>query len=84
MIELVVPAVVVLRSMTCPVFAAMTDHVPGIAFGLPLILAASIVFAATHHEDPVAIRRAAIEWLGWLVGILGGVLVAVWLLGQFP
>jgi len=57
------------------------DRVPGLVFGLPLALVAAIVFAATHHEDPAAIRRAALEWIGWLAGILGGVLVAVWLLG---
>lgn len=62
--------------------AALGDHVPGLVFGLPLILVAAVVFAATHHEDPAAIRRAALEWVGWLVGILGGVLVAVWLIGR--
>ncbi|MFM7245620.1 MAG: hypothetical protein ACKO40_15805 [Planctomycetaceae bacterium] len=55
------------------------DRVPGLVFGLPLALVAAIVFAATHHEDPAAIRRATLEWIGWLFGILGGVLVAVWL-----
>lgn len=62
--------------------AALGDRVPGLVFGLPLILVAAVVFAATHHEDPAAIRRAALEWVGWLVGILGGVLVAVWLIGR--
>ena len=57
----------------------LLDRVPGIAYGLPLVLVAAIVFAATHHEDPAAIRRATLEWIGWLGGILGGVLVAVWL-----
>jgi len=57
------------------------DRVPGLVFGLPLAVVAAIVFAATHHEDPAAIRRATIEWIGWLFGILGGVLVAVWLVG---
>lgn len=66
--------------LTLPVAAAI-DRVPGLAFGLPLILVAAIVFAVTHHEDREAIRRAALQWVGWLCGILGGVLVAVWLLG---
>jgi hypothetical protein len=57
----------------------LLDRVPGIVFGLPLVLVAAIVFAATHHEDPAAIRRATLEWIGWLGGILGAVLVAVWL-----
>lgn len=60
----------------------LLDRVPGIAFGLPLVLVAAVVFAATHHEDPAAIRRATLEWLGWLGGILGGVLVVVWLIGR--
>ncbi len=68
-------------SLTCPVVAMLGDRVPGIAFGIPLILVASIVFAATHHENPTAIVRATIQWVGWLGGILGAVLVAVSLLG---
>ncbi len=60
---------------------AFLDRVPGLVYGLPLVLAAAVVFAATHHEDPAAIRRATLEWIGWLFGILGGVLVAVWLVG---
>ena len=42
---------------------------------------AAVVFAATHHESPQAIGRATIQWIGWLGGILGAVLVAVSLLG---
>lgn len=67
--------------LACPVVAMLADRVPGIAFGIPLILVASIVFAATHHESPSAIIRATIHWIGWLGGILGAVLVAVSLLG---
>ena len=66
-----------------PTLLALTllDRVPGLVYGLPLVVVAAIVFAATHHEDPAAIRRATLEWIGWLGGILGGVLVAVWLVG---
>lgn len=64
------------------VVATVLDRVPGLAFGLPLVLAAAVVFAATHHESPAAILRATLEWIGWLVGILGGVLVAVWLIAR--
>jgi hypothetical protein len=35
------------------------------------------VFAATRHEDPAAIRRATLEWIAWLGGVLGLVLAAV-------
>ena len=50
-----------LWAMTCPVIAVLADRVPGIAFGVPLILVAAVVFAATHHESPQAIGRASIE-----------------------
>ena len=62
-----------------PFVATVFDSIPGIVYGLPLVLAAAVVFAATHHEDSTAIKRATLEWIGWLGGILGGVLVAVWL-----
>lgn len=66
-----------------PTLLALTllDRIPGLVYGLPLVFVAAVVFAATHHEDPAAIRRATLEWIGWLGGILGGVLVAVWLVG---
>ncbi len=64
-------------------FAALVDRVPGIFFGLPLVALASLVFAATHHEDPAEIRFATVHWAVWLGGILGLVLAAVLLLGWF-
>ena len=63
--------------------ATLVDRVPGIFFGLPLVALASLVFAATHHEDPAEIRFATIHWAVWLGGILGLVLAAVLLLGWF-
>ena len=63
--------------------ATLADRVPGFLFGLPLVALASLVFAATHHEDPAAIRFAAIHWTVWLGGILGMVLAGVLLLGWF-
>jgi uncharacterized integral membrane protein len=51
-------------------------------FSLPLIAAASAVFSATHHESPSAIWRGTIEWMIWLVGILGVVLLAVFILSR--
>ena len=55
--------------------------VPGIFFGLPLILVASCVFAATHHENPSRILEAMIHWIVWLGGILGVVFAIVAVLG---
>jgi len=63
--------------------ATLADRVPGFLYGLPLVALASLVFAATHHEDPAAIRVAAVHWTVWLGGILGMVLAGVLLLGWF-
>jgi hypothetical protein len=64
-----------------PIFAQLADTVPGILFGLPLLALASLIFAATHHEDPAAIGLATVHWTVWLGGVLGLVLAAVLLLG---
>ena len=61
--------------------AQLADTVPGVFFGLPLLALASLIFAATHHEDPAAIGYATVHWAVWLGGILGAVLAAVLLLG---
>lgn len=65
------------------VLAQLAGRVPGIFFGLPLLALASLIFAATHHEDPAAIGYAAVHWTVWLGGMLGAVLAAVLLLGWF-
>jgi hypothetical protein len=64
-----------------PLLASLAGRVPGIFFGLPLVALASLIFAATHHEDPAAIRLAAVHWTVWLGGMLGLVLAVVLLLG---
>jgi uncharacterized membrane protein YdcZ (DUF606 family) len=64
-----------------PLVASFADRVPGIFFGLPLLALASLIFAATHHEDPAAIGLATVHWTVWLGGILGVVLGAILLLG---
>ena len=69
-------------SLFAPLLVSFADRVPGIFFGLPLLALASLIFAATHHEDPAAIRMATIHWTVWLGGILGVVLAAVLLLGS--
>lgn len=63
------------------VLASLGDRVPGLLFGLPLVALASLIFAATHHEDPIEIRYATVHWMVWIGGILGVVLGAVILLG---
>jgi hypothetical protein len=63
--------------------AQLADRVPGVFFGLPLLALASLVFAATRHEDPAAIGLATVHWAVWLGGILGVVLAAVLLFGSF-
>ena len=64
-----------------PLVASLAGRVPGIFFGLPLVALASLIFAATHHEDPAEIRLATVHWMVWLGGMLGMVLAAVLLLG---
>jgi hypothetical protein len=64
-----------------PLVASFADRVPGVFFGLPLLALASLIFAATHHEDPAAIGLATVHWTVWLGGILGLVLAVVLLLG---
>jgi hypothetical protein len=66
---------------TTPLLASLAGRVPGIFFGLPLVALASLIFAATHHEDPAAIRLATVHWAVWLGGMLGVVLAVVLLLG---
>ena len=61
------------------VFALFLENIPMLFFSLPLIAAASVVFAATHHESPPVIWRATAEWAMWLFGILGAVLLAVFI-----
>ena len=70
-------------SLVTPLLASFADRVPGIFFGLPLLALASLIFAATHHEDPAAIGVATVHWTVWLGGILGMVLAVVLLLGFF-
>ena len=70
-------------SLVTPLLASFADRVPGIFFGLPLLALASLIFAATNHEDPAAIGVATVHWTVWLGGILGLVLAVVLLLGFF-
>lgn len=60
-------------------FALFLENIPMLFFSLPLIAAASVVFAATHHESPPVIWRATAEWAMWLFGILGAVLLVVFI-----
>jgi hypothetical protein len=63
------------------IVAQLADKVPGVFFGLPLLALASLIFAATHHEDPGQIGYATVHWTVWLGGVLGLVLAVVLLLG---
>ena len=74
-------SLILIAATMLPLFAQLVDKVQGIFFGLPLVALASLIFAATHHEDPAEIRFATIHWAVWLGGILGLVLAAVLLLG---
>jgi uncharacterized membrane protein YdcZ (DUF606 family) len=82
-VVLVVPCMPFMPAMVVPPLAMLSGGFPGIVLGLPLLVVASLVFAATHHEAPAAIVRATLQWMAWLGGILGGVLVVVTILGWF-
>ena len=62
--------------------ALLVESIPMLLFGLPLVVAASLVFAGTHHESTAAIKWAFLEWAVWLVGILGVVVVVVMLISR--
>jgi len=83
LLPVVFPSPAVIVSPIIVPLAALPGGFPGVALGVPLLLAASLVFAATHHESPAAIGRATLQWIAWLGGILGGVLVVVTVLGWF-
>ncbi len=70
-------------SLIVPLVATFAERAPGVFFGLPLLALASLIFAATHHEDPAAIGIATVHWTVWLGGVLGVVLAVVLLVGSF-
>lgn len=77
-----VAASAAVQSPVClPLAVGWLGSVPGLVFGLPLLVVAGTVFAATHHEDPSMILRATGHWIGWLGGILGAVLAVVIVIG---
>jgi hypothetical protein len=81
MLCVTLPCLSLLAAWDPPLVASFADRVPGLFFGLPLLALASLIFAATHHEDPAAIGLATVHWTVWLGGILGLVLAVVLLLG---
>jgi hypothetical protein len=81
MLCVTLPCLSLLAAWDPRLVASFADRVPGLFFGLPLLALASLIFAATHHEDPAAIGLATVHWTVWLGGILGLVLAVVLLLG---
>ncbi len=77
------PSLCLAASLIVPLVATFAERVPGVFFGLPLLALASLIFAATHHEDPAAIGIATVHWTVWLGGVLGVVLAVVLLVGSF-
>ncbi len=58
----------------------LAAHVAQIWFALPLIVAISLVYAGTRHEDMGAILRHALRLGVWIVGFMVVVFVALWFL----
>ena len=56
--------------------------IPDIWFALPLIVAISLVYAATRHEEmPVILARAA-RVFGWIVGFMAVMFVLLMLISS--
>jgi hypothetical protein len=57
-------------------------HVAQIWYSLPLVVAISLVYAATRHERMVPILQHALRFGLWIVGFMAVVFVLlVWLTG---
>lgn len=50
---------------------------------IPLTIAASLVWGATRHELPGPIMRHAVGTSGWILGFMGMLFLAMWVLNFF-
>jgi hypothetical protein len=48
-------------------------------YALPLVAAASLVYAATRHEQLGPILRHAVRIAAWILGFMGAIFVILWL-----
>ncbi|HLA84341.1 MAG TPA: hypothetical protein VJL29_06080 [Thermoguttaceae bacterium] len=48
-------------------------------YAVPLIVAVSLVYAATRHEQTNLILRHALHTAVWITGLMAGVFVVLWL-----
>ena len=49
-------------------------------YALPLVIAVSLVYAATRHEQTNLILRHAVRTAAWIVGFMAGVFAVLWLM----
>ena len=47
-------------------------------YALPLVVAASLVYAATRHEQIGPILRHAVRIAVWMLGFMGVIFVVLW------
>jgi hypothetical protein len=47
-------------------------------YALPLVLVASLVYAATRHEQIGPILRHAVRIAVWILGFMGVIFVVLW------
>jgi apolipoprotein N-acyltransferase len=63
-------------------FVLLATTVNPFWYALPAIVAVSLVYAATRHEDLEAIVRHAVRVGGWIVGFLVVVSLILWLMSR--
>jgi len=52
-------------------------------YGVPLILATSLVYGATRHEKMAPIIEHAIRFALWILTFMAGIFAVTWLLTRF-
>jgi len=54
------------------------DHIGDIWYAVPLIVAVSLVYAATRHEEMGVILRQAVRIGIWIVGFMAAIFVILY------
>ncbi|HEY4760035.1 MAG TPA: hypothetical protein VIH42_05585 [Thermoguttaceae bacterium] len=65
-----------------PVFAAFSQQLwnADIWYSLPLIIAISLVYSATRHEEMGAILKHALKLGLWIMGFMAAFFLLLWLI----
>ena len=57
----------------------MTTNIVNLWFAVPLVVAVSLVYAATRHEEGGALLRHALRVALWIVGFMAVIFAILWL-----